>query len=413
MNGELLTVLEYIEREKGISRDTILEAVESSLLSACRKTLPTAHNLSVQVDRDTGNILVFADVLVVDEGPGDFPNTIPLQEALEVSGSAKVGEYVRMEVTTHDFGRIAAQTAKQVIIQRLREAEKTLVFDEFKERIGTLVTGTVRRVGYGAVIVDVGRAEAILPAREQCFGERYPIGTRISAYITEVKDAVKGPEVIISRTHPGLVERLFELEIPEIGEGIVHIKGIAREAGHRTKIAVHSTDERVDPVGACVGLRGARVKNIVRELNGEKIDIIKWSDNIATYVANALSPAKLKRVEVNEGEQSLTVIVSEDQLSLAIGKKGQNARLTAKLAGWKVDIFSEEKMHELQEIQTQRILDLPGVGEKGLEVLRKAGYTTVDAIARASEEDLEKLPGFGKTTAEKLTKAAREMLQGE
>ncbi len=413
MNGELLAVLEYIEREKGISRDTILEAVESSLLSASRKTLPTAQNLSVQVDRETGNILVFADVLVVPDAPGDFPETIPLQEALEVDSNAKVGESVRMEVTTHDFGRIAAQTAKQVIIQRLREAEKNLVFEEFKERIGTLVTGTVRRHGHGAVIVDVGRAEAILPAREQCFGERYPISSRISAYVLEVKDALKGPEVIISRTQPGLVERLFELEIPEISEGIVQIKGIAREAGHRTKIAVHSTDEKVDAVGACVGLRGARVKNIVRELNGEKIDIIKWSDDVATYVANALSPAKLKRVELNEKDGTVTVVVSEDQLSLAIGKKGQNARLTAKLVGWKVDIFSEEKMRELQELQTQRILELPGVGEKGLEVLREAGYTTIDAIAEASAEELGQLPGFGKATAEKITKAARELSQGE
>jgi len=413
MNGELLSVLEYIEREKGISRDTILEAVESSLLSASRKTLPTAHNLSVQIDRETGDILVFADVLVVTEGPGDFPDAISLQEALEVDSNAKVGEYIRMEVTTQDFGRIAAQTAKQVIIQRLREAEKTLLLDEFKQRVGTLVNGTVRRHGYGAVIVDVGRAEAILPAREQCFGERYPLRSRISAYVMEVKDSLKGPEVIISRTHPGLVERLFELEIPEISEGIVHIKGIAREAGHRTKIAVQSSDEKVDPVGACVGLRGARVKNVVRELNGEKIDIIKWSDDIATYVTNALSPAKLKKVEMGEKEESVTVIVSEDQLSLAIGKKGQNARLTAKLVGRKVDIFSEEKMQQLQEIQTQRILDLPGVGEKALEVLREAGYTTIDVIAETSQQDLEKLPGFGLTTAEKLIKAARALQQGE
>jgi len=413
MNGDLLAVLEYIEREKGISRDTIMEAVESSLLSASRKTLPTAQNLSVRIDTETGDIHVFADVLVVSDGPSELPDRISLEEAMAIDRNAKEGDFVGVEVTPQDFGRIAAQTAKQVIIQRLREAEKTLVFDEFKERIGTLVNGTVRRQGYGAVIVDVGRAEAILPAREQCFGERYPVGSRISAYVTEVKDAVKGPEIIISRTHPGLVERLFELEIPEISDGIVQIKGIAREAGHRSKIAVHSTDEKVDPIGACVGLRGARVKNIVRELNGEKIDIIRWSDDIATYVTNALSPAKLKKVEMSEVAKTVTVIVSEDQLSLAIGKKGQNARLTAKLVGWKVDIFSEEKMEELREFQKQRILALPGVGEKALEVLQQAGYTTVDAIAGASQEELEKLPGFGRTTAEKLVKAARESLGGE
>lgn len=413
MNGELLSVLEYIEREKGISRDTILEAVESSLLSASRKTLPTAHNLSVQMDKETGDIHVFADALVTPEGPSDLPDSISLEDAIGIDSNATAGEYVCVEVTPHDFGRIAAQTAKQVIVQRLREAERNLVFEEFKDRMGTLVNGVVRRHTYGAIIVDLGRAESILPAREQSFGERYPIGSRISVYITEVKEAVKGPEIIVSRTHPALVERLFELEIPEISDGIVQIKGIAREAGHRTKIAVHSTDEKVDPVGACVGLRGSRVKNIVRELNGEKIDIIKWSDEIATYVQSAMSPAKLKRVEVNEAEKAVSVIVSEDQLSLTIGKKGQNARLTAKLVGWKVDIFSEEKMEELRRIQKQRILSLPGIGEKALEVLKQAGYTSVDAIAAASEEELQKLAGFGKATAEKLVKAARESVQGE
>jgi len=412
MNGELLQVLEYIEREKGIARDTILEAVESSLLSASRKTLPTAQDLSVQIDRDTGDIHVFADMLVVPDDSSELTDSIPLQDAIAIDGGAKVGEYVRAEVTPHDFGRIAAQTAKQVIIQRLREAERTLVFDEFKDRLGTLVNGVVRRHSYGAIIVDLGRAEAILPAREQSSGERYPMGSRVSVYITEVKDVLKGPEIIVSRTHPGLVERLFELEIPEITDGIVQVKGIAREAGHRTKIAVHSTDDKVDPVGACVGLRGARVKNVVRELNGEKIDIIKWSEDVATYVQNGLSPAKLKKVEVNEAEKSVTVIVSEDQLSLAIGKRGQNARLTGKLVGWRVDIFSEEKMRQLREIQKQKVLSLPGVGEKALEVLGQAGYTTVDAIADASVEELEQLPGFGKASAEKIVNAARESVQG-
>jgi len=411
MNGELLTVLEYIEREKGISRDTILEAVESSLVSASKKTLPTAQELSVRIDRETGNIHVYADALVSDSD--NLPDTISLEKALAIDPNAKDGAFIRVEVTPHDFGRIAAQTAKQVIIQRLREAEKSLVFDEFKDRVGTLVTGTVRRHSYGVVTVDLGRTEAILPAREQCFGERYPVGGRISAYVTDVKDSIKGPEVIISRAHAGLVERLFELEIPEVADGIVQIKGIAREPGHRTKIAVHSTNEKVDPVGACVGLRGARVKNIVHELNGEKIDIIKWSDDVGKYVENALSPAKLKRVEVNEAAKSVTVIVSEDQLSLAIGKKGQNARLTAKLVGWKVDLFSEEKIEELKQIRRQEMLALAGVGEKTLEVLQEAGYRSVDAIAAASEEDLEKIPGVGKATAEKLLKAARESVQGE
>jgi N utilization substance protein A len=412
MNQDLLAVLEYIEREKGIPRDTILEAVESSLLSACKKTFPTAHNLAVEIDRETADIRVFADKLVVEDDITDSPDVLPLEEAIAIDKDAKAGDYVRIEVTAHDFGRIAAQTAKQVIIQRIREAEKDNVLREFSERLGTLVTAVVRRHTYGAIIADLGRAEAILPAREQSPGERYHPGNRISVYITEIKDTVKGPEIIVSRSHPGLVEKLFELEIPEIIDGIVQIKGIAREAGHRTKIAVHSTEEKVDPVGACVGLRGARVKNIVRELNGEKIDIIKWSDDVGSYVQNALSPAKLKKVEVNEAEKSVTVIVSEDQLSLAIGKKGQNARLTGKLVGWRVDIFSEEKIQELRELQKQRLLSLPGVGEKALEVLEQAGYRSIGAIAAASPEELEKLPGFGKATAEKLIKATKDLVEG-
>jgi N utilization substance protein A len=374
MSSELLQVLEYIEREKGISRKTIIAAVESSLLTASKKSLGTGHDLSVTIDPKTADIKVYANLRVV-ESDADEMEEINLDEAREQDPSVQVGDVMQMEVTPEDFGRIAAQTARQVIIQKLREAEKDIILDEFADKVGTLATGIVRRYSHGSLIVEIGRAEAIVPPKEQVHGERYPIGSRISAVITDVREGARGPEIILSRTTTKLIVKLFELEIPEIAEGAVVIRSIAREPGHRTKVAVMSTDDRIDPVGACVGMRGSRVKNIVRELSGEKIDIIRWHPEVRRYIEEALSPAHVKDMEIDEATQRVRVIVHDDQLSLAIGKRGQNARLTSKLTGWHVDIVSVEQLAE----------EKAGlISEEVIEV-----YEEVEAGAEGEGEDVE------------------------
>jgi N utilization substance protein A len=367
MGSELLQVLEYIEREKGISRQTIIAAVESSLITASKKSLGTSHDLSVTIDPKTADIKVFANLRVVESGANELEE-INLAEARAQDRSVKVGDVMQMEVTPEDFGRIAAQTARQVIIQKLREAEKDIILGEFADKVGTLATGIVRRYSHGSLIVEIGRAEAIVPPREQVHGERYPIGSRISAVITDVREGPRGPEIIMSRTTTELIVKLFELEIPEIAEGTVVIESIAREAGHRTKVAVVSTDERIDPVGACVGMRGSRVKNIVRELSGEKIDIIRWHPDPRKYIEEALSPAHVKDMEIDEAHRRVRVIVHDDQLSLAIGKRGQNARLTSKLTGWHVDIVSvEEREAEKASLISEEVIEVYEEVEAGAE----------------------------------------------
>jgi len=367
MSSELLRVLEYIEREKGIPRETIIAAVESSLITASKKSLGTSHDLSVTIDPNTAEIKVFANLRVVESDPDELEE-ISLAEARDQDPTVKVGDVMQTEVIAEDFGRIAAQTARQVIIQKLREAEKDLILGEFAGKIGTLATGIVRRYSHGNLIVEIGRAEAILPPREQVYGERYPIGSRISGVIVDAREGPRGPEIIMSRTTTDLIVKLFELEIPEIAEGTVVIKSIAREPGHRTKVAVMSTDDRVDPVGACVGMRGSRVKNIVRELSGEKIDIIRWHPDVRKYIEEALSPAHIKDIEIDEAKKRVRVIVHEDQLSLAIGKRGQNARLTSKLTGWHVDIASIEQIEaEKAALISEEVIEVYEEVEAGAE----------------------------------------------
>ncbi len=367
MSSELLQVLEYIEREKGISRETIIAAVESSLISASKKSLGTSHDLSVTIDPQTAKIKVFANLRVVESGADEFEE-INLAEARAQDKSVKVGDVMQMEVTPEDFGRIAAQTARQVIIQKLREAEKDIILGEFADKVGTLVTGIVRRYSHGTLIVEIGRAEAIVPLKEQVHGERYPVGSRISAVIIDVREGPRGPEIVLSRTTTELIVKLFQLEIPEIAEGTVVIQSIAREPGHRTKVAVMSTDDRIDPVGACVGMRGSRVKNIVRELSGEKIDIIRWHSDVRNYIEEALSPAHIKDVEIDKETKRVRVIVHDDQLSLAIGKRGQNARLTSKLTGWHVDIVSVEQLEaEKAAVISEEVIEVYEEVEAGAE----------------------------------------------
>src|SRR2546426_11979020 len=357
MNVELMKALEQIEEEKGIGKEVIIEAIEAALLSAYKKNYgASAQNMRIEVDRDTGEMRAY-QIRTIVETVEDEHTQISLAEAQQWDPSAKIGDMVEVEVTPRDFGRIAAQTAKQVVVQRLREAERDLVYKEFRDREGDIVTGTVQRIERKNVYLDLGRIEAVLPPTEQIPRESYRQSERIKAYVVEVRQGTRGPQIVVSRTHPGLLKRLFELEVPEIYEGIVEIKAIAREAGARSKFAVASRDKNVDAVGACVGPRGTRVQSIVDELKGEKIDIVSWNADPALFVGGALSPAKVTRVELDEETKTALVIVPDNQLSLAIGREGQNARLAAKLTGWRIDIKSET---QIKEIEAKKLfVDLP------------------------------------------------------
>ena len=340
MNADFLAVLEFWEREKGINRDVLVAAVHEALLSAAKKAVGPARELRVVIDQKNGDIKAFAKLMVSDRVVSKH-DQISVFDARRIKADAQVGEELEIEVTPVGFGRIAAQFAKQALMQHIRRAEKQLIFTEFKDRVGDIISGTVRRFERSDVIVDLVKYEALLPNRERVPTEEYQVGERIRCYVKAVEQGPHGPEIILSRADPRFVIKLFQLEVSEINDGTIEIKGIAREPGFRTKLAVWTRDEKVDPVGACVGLRGQRVKNIVRELNNEKVDIIRWDPNVRTFITNALAPAKLKAFEINETSKRVKITVSVDQLSLAIGKRGQNARLTSKLTGWQVDIEPE------------------------------------------------------------------------
>ncbi|MBP1763658.1 MAG: NusA antitermination factor [Firmicutes bacterium] len=342
MNMEFMQAFEQLGKEKGIAPEIVYDAIEAALISAYKRNFSSAQNVRVSLDRHSGEIHVYACKTVVEE-PKDTRTEISLQDARDIDFRYELGDVVDLEVTPKNFGRIAAQTAKQVVVQRIREAERGIIYDEFSNRESDIVTGLVQRIEQKNVYIDLGKAEAILTPSEQIPGEVYRFGDRIKTYIIEVKKTTKGPQILVSRTHPGLLKRLFELEVPEIHDGIVEIKSVAREPGLRSKIAVYSKDENVDPVGACVGPKGSRVQTIVNELKGEKIDIIKWNVEADKYIGGALSPAKVVSVTINEADKTSKVIVPDYQLSLAIGKEGQNARLAAKLTGWKIDIKSESQ----------------------------------------------------------------------
>lgn len=345
MKIDFVEALSEIEREKGISMDILIEAIEAALISSYKRNFNTAQNVRVDINRQTGIIKVFARKTVVEEIL-DQRLEISLDAAHAINANFQFGDIVEIEVTPRDFGRIAAQTAKQVVTQRIREAERGLIYDAFIDKEEDIVTGIVQRVDPRNLYVDLGKVEAMLPINELMPTERFNQGDRIKAYITKVENTTKGPQIMLSRTHPGLLKRLFELEVPEIFDGVVEIRSVAREAGYRSKIAVYSSNAEVDPVGSCVGPKGIRVQTIVTELRGEKIDIVRWSEDISEYVSNALSPSKVVEVDAFEEEKVARVIVPDYQLSLAIGIKGQNARLAAKLTGWKIDIKSETQAEE-------------------------------------------------------------------
>jgi N utilization substance protein A len=345
MKIDFVEALTEIEKEKGISKEVLIEAIEAALISSYKRNFNTAQNVRVDIDRQTGVIKVYARKTVVEEVL-DPRMEISIDAAHSINAHFQFNDIVEIEVTPRDFGRIAAQTAKQVVTQRIREAERGLIYNAFIDKEDDIVTGIVQRLDPRNLYVDLGKVEALLPLNELMPTERFVQGDRIKAYITKVENTTKGPQIMLSRTHPGLLKRLFELEVPEIFDGVVEIRSVAREAGYRSKIAVFSVNEEVDPVGSCVGPKGVRVQTIVNELRGEKIDIVRWSEDVEEYVSNALSPSKVVEVEVFEAEKMARVIVPDFQLSLAIGIKGQNARLAAKLTGWKIDIKSETQAGE-------------------------------------------------------------------
>jgi N utilization substance protein A len=398
MNADFLAVLEYWEKEKGISRDVLTAAVHEALLSAAKKAVGPARELRVAIEPKTGDIRAFAKLVVSDKVLSRH-DQISVFDARRIKGDAQLGEEVEVEVTPTGFGRIAAQFAKQNLMQQIRRAEKALIFTEFKDRVGDIISGTVRRFDRSDVIVDLGKYEALLPNRERVPTEEYQVGERIRCYVKAVEQGPHGPEIILSRADPRFVMKLFQLEVSEISDGTIEIKGIAREPGFRTKLAVWTRDEKVDPVGACVGLRGQRVKNIVRELNNEKVDIIRWDSNIRNFITNALAPAKLKNFEIDEQNHRVRIITSEDQLSLAIGKRGQNARLTSKLTGWQVDIEPEvvvtkgfeEKVAEAVE----SLASIPGITREQADVLVHHGLTRLEDLVQADESDLSGIAELG------------------
>ncbi|MBI5396807.1 MAG: transcription termination factor NusA [Verrucomicrobia bacterium] len=409
MNGDLLAALDYFEREKGIDRKTLLEAIETAVLSAAKKSVGPARDLRVEIDRKTGAMRCLAKLKVVERvaAPHD---EISITRAQGIKPDAQLGEDVDVEVTPAGFGRIAAQTAKQAMTQRIRAFEKERIFDEFKDRVGDILNGTVRRFERSDVIVDVGKAEALMPHKERVPTEEYMAGDRVRALLLEIQPTAHGPELILSRSHPDFVIRLLELEVNEIKTGQVKIQAIAREAGYRTKLAVMSLNDKVEPVGACVGMKGVRIKNIVRELNNEKIDIIRWDKDAKAFVVAALSPAKMRSIEVDEASQTVKVLVDEDQLSLAIGKRGQNVRLASKLTGWKIDIQKiETVVQETFEGKVKGAVDalaaVEGIGPEVADKLVHGGLLTIQDVLGAETADIAELLGVEEEQARAIHEA--------
>lgn len=401
--------MEYWEREKGLDREILISAVEDAMVSAAKRAVGPARELRCEIDRKDGDIRAFASLIVV-ERVTDKQSEISLESALRHKPSAQLNEELEVEVTPKNFGRIASQNAKQALMQAIRRAEKALIYSEFKDRVGDIVSGEVRGFDRSDVLIDLGKFEALLPNRERVPTEEYQRGERIRCLVKAVQGSDSNSEIILSRRDSNFVLKLFQLEVSEINDGTIEVKAIAREPGFRTKLAVHSRDEKVDPVGACVGLRGQRVKNIVRELNNEKIDIIRWDTDIETYVTNSLAPAQIKRLEVEQDRKRVHILVDPDQLSLAIGRRGQNARLTSLLTGWQIDIDPEQEVRVGFEEQVAGAVDalaaIPGIEKEQADALVHAGLLTLDALNGVEAGDLADIPGLAEH-AEPVLAAAR------
>jgi N utilization substance protein A len=396
MTNDIVALIEYYEKEKGIDRDKVVAALEFAFISAYRKMVPGAdaiETLRADVNTRKGETRIFASLTVVaDEDYKDKFNQVPLSTAIKKNSEAQPGDVQEFNVTPKDFGRIAVQTAKQTMMQRLRQAEKEMIYEEFKDRAGDVVSGTVRRFERNDVMIDLGKFEGVMPNKERVQGEDYNIGDRIRCYVLAVENEGRGPEIILSRSHPNFVRRLFEAEVNEISDRTVEIRGIAREAGFRTKVAVWSSDPKVDPVGACVGMRGARVKNIVRELNNEKVDIIRWSEDPVEFVREALKPAELRSINVDQANKIVHVTVDEADLSKAIGRKGQNARLSSRLMGWDVQVRRDESKEEQFKEKiggaAHSLGEQLGISDELAEKLTLAGGIAPEYIVGMSEEDI-------------------------
>lgn len=413
MSNELLAIIEYIEQERGLNRDVLVDALEKALMSASKKSIHPANDLEVKVDRDTGEMKAWAKLEVVDGIP--TTDQIVLARAQERFPDAQVGDVVNWEVTPRNFGRIAAQTAKQAIMQQLRKAEKEIVKDEFQDQIGQIVNGVVRRFESGNIIIDLQRAEGMLSSKEKIPGEKYHPGDRINGLLIDVNTKGSGPSLILSRSNPDFVVKLFEREVAEIHDGIVVIKGIAREPGSRTKIAVESNDSRVDPIGACVGMRGMRVKNITGELSGERIDIIRYDEDVKTYAANALQPAKLKGIQVDDDkERVLNAHVTPEQSRLAFGKRAQNVRLSSKLIGWTINIVEdveekEESFEEKLERTVSSLSEKLSVDNEVAKLLVQNGFISIDGLKAADSADLSKIEGLEQSDVDKIVEAVQNL----
>ena len=412
MNNEILDALSQITREKSVDRALLVETLEAGLASAVRKKYGATAEVEVRFANDTGQIRVAIKRSVV-ETVEDPAVQMTVEEARAYKSDARVGDVLTFPLSIAEFGRNAVQTAKQVLIQRVREAERERVYKEYSDKIGTLVRGVVQQVDRGNVIVKLDHSEGFLPAREQIPRSYHRQGDYVRAVVSSVDKSVKGPQVILSRISPDFLRRLFEAEVPEIADSIVEVKAVAREAGSRSKISVYSTDPRVDAVGSCVGLKGSRVQSIVRELGGERIDIVPWSQDPAVFVSRALSPARVMDVKVHEAEKRMVLVVADDQLSLAIGKGGQNARLAARLTGWKIDLISKSDEKKRQELERVTRVDVEklGLGEATTEKLISAGIETVQELIDTPLEKLVEIPGIGEKTAEKVFATAREYLE--
>ena len=409
MNNELLSIISYLERDRGVNREIIIQAIESAIQQAARKSLEVTNDLRVEIDRKTLAIKAFDTMVASDEDTG--LGFLPLRRAKALKPDIQPGDTIEVEIPPAKLGRIAAQTARQMILQKIREAERKNVYDEYKDRIGDIVSGTIRQIAHRDLIIDLGKTEAVLPAKERIPTEEYNVGDRIRAYVFRVQAAANGPAVVLSRACPEFVKTLFRLEVSEIADGIVEVMGVARDPGFRSKIAVKTLDEKVDPVGACVGLRGVRVRNIVRELNGEKIDIVRWSDDIKQYVTQALAPARLEGVSIESSEpRTVHVTVAPDQLSLAIGKRGQNVRLTSKLTGWRVDIQKSGEavtFEEQRETAIEELAEVLDISEETASTLVANGFLTTDGIIEAEIPYLQEVTGLDEQTVRKIWAAAQ------